>query len=120
MWQRYSGGFSPASPVLGETGAGDLKSPKRQKMKGGGCGSNPPINARTHQGALPAAVFEQHARPIMEASGVVPSPVPDRGNCCFVAINITVFGDDSYERMCQTRRNITSFIQNDFDETKTP
>ena len=56
----------------------------------------------------------------MEASGVVPSPVPDRGNCCFVAINITVFGDDSYERMCQTRRNITSFIQNDFDETKTP
>ena len=97
-----------------------MKSPKKRKMKGGGCGSDPPINARTHQGALPAAVFEQHARPIMESSGVVPSPVPDHGNCCFVAINITVFGDDSYERMCQTRRDITSFIQNDFDEAKAP
>ena len=56
--------------IFGETGAGDLKSPKRQRMKGGGCDPELHINARIHQGALPPAIFEQHARPIMEAGGV--------------------------------------------------
>ena len=113
-------GFPPASPVIGETGAGNVKSPKRQRMKGGGCDSNPSINARIYPRALPPAGFEQQARPIMEAAGIVPSPVPDHGNCCFVALNVTVYGDDNYDRMCKTRRDITCFIQSDFDITKIP
>ena len=60
-------------------------------MKGGGCDSNPSINARVCPKALTPAVFEQQARPIMEAAGNVPSPVPDLGNCCFVALNVTVY-----------------------------
>ena len=56
----------------------------------------------------------------MEAADIVPSPVPDHGNCCFVALNVTVYDDDSYDRMCKTRRVITSFIQRDFDITKIP
>ena len=87
-------------------------------MKGGGCDSNPSINARICPEALPPAVFEQQARPIMEAAGIVPSPVPDHGNCCCVTLNVTVYGDDSYDRMCKARRDITSFIQSNFDITK--
>ena len=55
----------------------------------------------------------------LEAS-VVPSPVPDQGNCSFVALNVTVYNDDSYDRMCKTRRDITSYIQNHFDIAKKP
>ena len=61
-------------------------------MKGGGC--DRPINARIYQGALPEALFEQHARPIMEAGSVIPSPIKDTGNCCFLALNKSVYDDD--------------------------
>ena len=89
-------------------------------MKGGGCASDPSINARTYPRALPPAVFEQQARPIMEAAGVIPSPIPDLGHCCFIALNVTVFDDDSHELMCKTRRDMTSFIHSEFDDTKVP
>ena len=91
-------------------------------MKGGGCASDPPINARTYPRALPPTVFEQQARPITEAAGVIPSPIPDLGHCCFIALNVTVYDDDSHDLMCKTRRDVISFIQlqSDFDATKVP
>ena len=108
--------LSNSSPLSGEKGAGDFISPKREKMKGGGCGDDLEIiDARLHKEALPASFFEQPARQQLLDSNVLPIQTVEAGNCCFEAINRTVYDDSSFERICKTRRNMCAYIQSNYD-----
>jgi ribA/ribD-fused uncharacterized protein len=108
--------LSNSFPLSGEKGAGDVISPKREKMKGGGCGDDLEIiDARLHKEALPASFFEQPAKQQLLGSNLLPIQTVEAGNCCFEAINRTVYGDSSFDRICKTRRNMCAYIQSNYD-----
>ena len=100
----------------GEKGAGDFISPKRERMKGGGCGNDPKvIDARLHgKDPLPASFFDQPAKQQLLNANILPIQTLDYGNCCFEALNRTVYEDSSFERICSTRRNMCAYIQSNY------
>ena len=82
---------------------------------GGCCNDSSIIDARLYPGSLPSSFFEQPARQQLLDVNVLPIQTLDAGNCCFEAINRTVYNDPSFARICKTRRNICAYIQNHYD-----
>jgi len=72
------------------------------------------INARLYEKALPPAFFEQTAKQQMLNANVLPIQTLDAGNCCFEALNRTVYHDSSHSRICKTRRNMCAYIENHY------
>ena len=79
-------------------------------MKGGGCemdiDKDDIIDARLYNDALPPSFFEQPAKQQLLNANVLPIQTLDAGNCCFDALNRTVYNDSSCSRICKTRRNM--------------
>ena len=87
-------------------------------MKGGGCemdiDKDDITDARRYNDALRPSFFEQPAKQLLLNANVLPIQTLDAVNCCFEALNSTVYNDSSYSRICKTRRNMCAYIQNHY------